>query len=184
MVSLTLPSKLWFCYRTKLPILCSNYYLPHIFYYFSFYIVLFLLAFDKRPTILLLNIYNLRHIYPKCVKSRCILYLCICIFGINSWTIYLSEIVNSHISVHRKEKKYSKSFYDIYINFVSPITTLSKMSTILIKFYFNEQIRYLLLFSCSLWPHGLHHARLPCLSLSPGVSSNSCPLGLPWWLRW
>ena len=38
-----------------------------------------------------------------------------------------------------------------------------------------------MLFSCSvasdsLWPHGLQHTRLPCLSPSPGVSSNSCPL--------
>ena len=36
-------------------------------------------------------------------------------------------------------------------------------------------------FSCSvmsdpLWPHELQHARLPCLSLSPGACSNSCPL--------
>ena len=36
-------------------------------------------------------------------------------------------------------------------------------------------------FSCSvvsdsLWPHGLQHARPPCLSPSPGVYSNSCPL--------
>ena len=36
-------------------------------------------------------------------------------------------------------------------------------------------------FSCSvvfnsLWPHGLQHARLPCLSPAPGVYSNSCPL--------
>ena len=31
----------------------------------------------------------------------------------------------------------------------------------------------------SLWPHGLQHARLPCPSLSPGVSSNSRPLS--WW---
>ena len=36
------------------------------------------------------------------------------------------------------------------------------------------------LFSCSvashfLWPHGLHHARPPCPSPSPGVCSNSCP---------
>ena len=29
--------------------------------------------------------------------------------------------------------------------------------------------------SNSLWPHGLQHARLPCLSPSPGVCSNSCP---------
>ena len=28
----------------------------------------------------------------------------------------------------------------------------------------------------SLRPHGLQHARLPCPSPSPGVSSNSCPL--------
>ena len=30
--------------------------------------------------------------------------------------------------------------------------------------------------SNSLRPHGLQHARLPCPSLSPRVSSNSCPL--------
>ena len=43
---------------------------------------------------------------------------------------------------------------------------------------------FVLLFSLSivsnsLWPHGLQHARLPCPSPSPGVSSNSCPLS--WW---
>ena len=27
-----------------------------------------------------------------------------------------------------------------------------------------------------LWPHGLQHTRLPCPSLSPGVSLDSCPL--------
>ena len=27
-----------------------------------------------------------------------------------------------------------------------------------------------------LWPHGLQHARLPCLLPTPGVFSNSCPL--------
>jgi len=31
--------------------------------------------------------------------------------------------------------------------------------------------------SDSLWPHGLQHARFLYLSLSPGVCSNSCPLG-------
>ena len=36
-------------------------------------------------------------------------------------------------------------------------------------------------FSCSvvsdsLWPHGLHHPRLPCPSLTSGAYSNSCPL--------
>ena len=30
--------------------------------------------------------------------------------------------------------------------------------------------------SDSLWPHGLQHTRLSCLSPTPGVYSNSCPL--------
>ena len=33
-----------------------------------------------------------------------------------------------------------------------------------------------LVMSNSLWPHGLHHARLPCPSPTPRVYSNSCPL--------
>ena len=33
--------------------------------------------------------------------------------------------------------------------------------------------------SDSLWPHGLQHARLPCLSPTPGACSNLCP-----WCRW
>ena len=30
--------------------------------------------------------------------------------------------------------------------------------------------------SLTLWPHELQYTRLPCLSLSPGVCWNSCPL--------
>ena len=33
-----------------------------------------------------------------------------------------------------------------------------------------------LVVSDSLRPHGLQHARLPCLSVTPGACSNSCPL--------
>ena len=33
--------------------------------------------------------------------------------------------------------------------------------------------------SDSLWPHGPQHARPPCLSPTPRVYSNPCPLG--WW---
>ena len=33
--------------------------------------------------------------------------------------------------------------------------------------------------SASLWPHGLQHTRPPCLSPTPRVYSNSCPLS-PW----
>ena len=31
-----------------------------------------------------------------------------------------------------------------------------------------------------LWPHGLQHARLPCLSPTPRAYSNSCPLSRGW----
>ena len=33
----------------------------------------------------------------------------------------------------------------------------------------------------SLWPYGLHHARLPCPSPTPEAYSNSCPLSLWTW---
>ena len=33
--------------------------------------------------------------------------------------------------------------------------------------------------SISLWPHGPHHSRLPCPSLSPGACSHPCPVS--WW---
>ena len=36
--------------------------------------------------------------------------------------------------------------------------------------------------SNSLWPLELHHARLPCPSLSPGICSNLCPLSWWWYL--
>ena len=45
----------------------------------------------------------------------------------------------------------------------------------------GDQYPVRLQFSCSvvsdsLWPHGLHHTRLPCPSPTPGACSNSCPL--------
>jgi len=33
----------------------------------------------------------------------------------------------------------------------------------------------LCVYSDSLWPHGLQHARLPCPSPTPGACSNACP---------
>ena len=46
--------------------------------------------------------------------------------------------------------------------------------------YNNICLFYKFQFSCSvvsdsLWPHGLQHARFPCLSPTPGAFSNSCP---------
>ena len=67
---------------------------------------------------------------------------------------------------------------------------LSWLSTML---YFQEKVIFSYLVSqgtCSvqfshsvmsdsLWPHGLQHTRPPCLSPTPRVYSNSCPLS--WW---
>ena len=40
----------------------------------------------------------------------------------------------------------------------------------------KQSVKCMLLFSCWVVSHGLQHTRLPCPSLSPGVSSKSCPL--------
>ena len=47
-----------------------------------------------------------------------------------------------------------------------------------------SKLNRIYLFSCSvmpdsLWPHGLQHNRLPCLSPTLGACSNSCPSS--WW---
>ena len=42
------------------------------------------------------------------------------------------------------------------------------------KFYISVQFSHSVM-SDSLWPHGLQHARLPCLSPTPRAYSNSCP---------
>ena len=62
--------------------------------------------------------------------------------------------------------------YFIVESFNKPLNTLTNKPKLILL---------LLLGSCSvvpdsLWPHGLQHGRLPCLSLSPRVCSNSCPL--------
>ena len=49
---------------------------------------------------------------------------------------------------------------------------MSKIICIIVQFSHSVM-------SNSLWPHGLHHARLPCPSPIPGVYSNSCPSS--WW---
>ena len=48
-------------------------------------------------------------------------------------------------------------------------------------YYNSGRVSIVVQFSCSvisdsLWPHGLQHTRSPCLSPSPRVYSNSCPL--------
>ena len=53
------------------------------------------------------------------------------------------------------------------------------MTDLNLNYILNEQ------FSCSvipdsLWPHGLQHARLPCLLPAPRACSNSCPSS-QWW---
>ena len=53
------------------------------------------------------------------------------------------------------------------------------ISTTIHLFLFNMlisiQFSHSVVSNC-LWPHGLHHARLPCPSPTPGVYSNSSPL--------
>ena len=50
------------------------------------------------------------------------------------------------------------------------IFSIGRMSIFVCQFQFSLSV-----VSDSLWSHGLQHARLPCLSLTPGAFSNSCP---------
>ena len=50
----------------------------------------------------------------------------------------------------------------------------------LLRFFSNLSFSHFSQFSCSvksdsLWPCGLKHTRFPCLSLTPGACSSSCP---------
>ena len=54
------------------------------------------------------------------------------------------------------------------------ITTNDPVSLLFILLFFSHSV-----VSCSLQPHGLQHARLPCPSPTPGACSDSCPLS--WW---
>ena len=61
----------------------------------------------------------------------------------------------------------SKKIFHIFIETLDTLTAI-----------FSVQFSHSFM-SNSLQPHGLQHARLPCLSLTPRAFSNSCPLS--WW---
>ena len=74
------------------------------------------------------------------------------------------------ISKEKQTQKQLKSFYTLYIAFGSKICLFTQLVPKICSCRSVAQ-------SCStLRPHGLQHTRLPCLSLSPGVYSDSCPL--------
>ena len=83
----------------------------------------------------------------------------------------------------RKLKHDTNRWKDIPCSWIGR-TSIVKMTILPKAIYRFSAIRItflLLLFSHkvvsnSLWPHGLQHARLPCLSLSPRVCPRSCPL--------
>ena len=57
---------------------------------------------------------------------------------------------------------------------------VSELMNTYISSWLEKQLLSRSVVSNSLRSYGLQHARLPCLSPSPGVCSNSCPLS-PWW---
>ena len=61
------------------------------------------------------------------------------------------------------ENRYSSQTLSPFLNLL-PVSFISSVQ-------FSHSV-----VSNSLWPHGLQQARPPCLSPTPGVYSNSCPL--------
>ena len=92
----------------------------------------------------------------------------------------LQSIVYSSFLIQDSWKGTSKHKRESYELWQSPGFVISGfMLGMLLKKKKKEEES--LLFSRSVvtdssWPHGPHHARFPCPSLSPGVCSNSCPL--------
>ena len=58
-----------------------------------------------------------------------------------------------------------------YVSYQIEIRVLSLLSFVLLLLLFSHSALF-----DYLWPHGLQHARLPCLSQSPRACSNSRPL--------
>ena len=99
------------------------------------------------------------------------------------WPSYLLiSIILSHgilISLVVTSSNYLYICGFVYLETVSPITFPEGRVSVWMAH--SSYSHCLLLFSSSvmsdsLRPHGLQHARLPCLSPSPGACSNSCPL--------
>ena len=82
--------------------------------------------------------------------------------------------------------KRSKVYHNLLFDLLAKPTTLTVTAFNPVKAYVNFVSRSPLNLMClqfshsivsnSLWPNGLHHARLPCPSPTPRICSNSCPL--------
>jgi len=96
-------------------------------------------------------------------------------------SLWLREVFEIIFCYHWKliklKRRINKNrFLSSYFNFHSAhnnlkVTTLTKVN---MMFLFSHSDG-----SDCLQPHGLQHARIPCLPPSPGARSNSCPLS--WW---
>ena len=81
----------------------------------------------------------------------------------------------------QKASRLPRDFDELFPSFILNLLLLhgpafgngTQVCTISIRFvlFFSHSVM-----SDSLPPCGLHHCRIPCPSLSPGVCSNSCPL--------
>ena len=90
-------------------------------------------------------------------------------------SIVVRSQVSSFIKIHWIVQ------FKLYINKVDKNIFQVFISSEMYSFIGNMQKNK---FSCSvvsdsLWPHGLHYARLPCPSPTPGACSNSCLSS--WW---
>ena len=74
--------------------------------------------------------------------------------------------------MHRGMKKCSLMIWPFYLSLLSLVIMIPSYKSLTIQsIQFSDSVM-----SNSLWPHGLQHARLPCLSPTARASSNSCPL--------
>ena len=95
--------------------------------------------------------------------------------------IWVSTLESSfHSNIHPSFHLYPNTLSSHYMQSTVPFRPTPNIQNLPPPRNFQQE----LLFSHSvmfdsLWCHGLQHTSLPCLSLSSGACSNSCPLS--WW---
>ena len=95
----------------------------------------------------------------------------------NNNSIY-SEIFNSDFILDTKLSlnwPFSSKLFPVLFFLLLEAETYSVLSILHIPQFSSVQFSHSVE-SDSLWPHGLQHARLLCLSPTPGACSNLCPL--------
>ena len=96
------------------------------------------------------------------------------------WKLMPLQTILYHLKQIAMSEEWMTCISDYFYENISSLKAMANTLTVKSFPVLTQSVQ----FSCSvvsnsLWHHGLQHARLSCLSPTPGAYSNSCPLN--WW---